>query len=91
MFASSRYFADPDFVDVPVEGLLDKAYAAERRKLIDMKRAAEKVDAGTPKEHGSRFTGDTIYLTVADGDGMMVSLIQSNFHGGERDAGGGGG
>lgn len=66
---------------MPVEGLLSKAYADERRKLIDMKRAADKVDAGTPKEHGSRFTGDTIYLTVADGDGMMVSLIQSNFHG----------
>lgn len=36
---------------------------------------------GTPQEHGSRFTGDTIYLTVADGNGTMVSLIQSNFHG----------
>lgn len=42
-----RYFADPDFVNVPVEGLLSKEYATKRRKLIDMKRAAEKVDAGT--------------------------------------------
>jgi hypothetical protein len=46
-----------------------------------MSAAAETVDAGTPVEHDAPFTGDTIYLTTADGDGNMVSLIQSNYMG----------
>jgi gamma-glutamyltranspeptidase/glutathione hydrolase len=71
----ARYYADPAFAKVPVKQLVDEGYAAERRKLIDMKRAARRYDAGTLKE------GDTIYMTVADGDGMMVSLIQSNYRG----------
>jgi gamma-glutamyltranspeptidase/glutathione hydrolase len=73
----ARFYADPDFYAAPVEGLLSKAYAAERRKLIDMSKAREAVEHGDPKLEG----GDTIYLTVADGEGMMVSLIQSNFAG----------
>eukprot|EP00730_Choanoeca_flexa_P019711 TRINITY_DN9637_c0_g2_i2.p1 TRINITY_DN9637_c0_g2~~TRINITY_DN9637_c0_g2_i2.p1 ORF type:complete len:629 (+),score=142.66 TRINITY_DN9637_c0_g2_i2:9-1895(+) len=77
----ARYFADPDFVKVPVEGLLSKDYAAQRRSMINMSHAAQRVDAGTPNEHASKFTGDTIYLTVADDEGNMVSLIQSNYHG----------
>eukprot|EP00039_Didymoeca_costata_P010641 m.143992 g.143992 ORF g.143992 m.143992 type:complete len:670 (-) comp14907_c0_seq4:98-2107(-) len=77
----AKYYADPDFVHVPVEGLLSKEYANERRKLINMSRAANQVDAGSPSEHSKMFTGDTIYLTVADSNGTMVSLIQSNYMG----------
>jgi gamma-glutamyltranspeptidase/glutathione hydrolase len=68
-----RYIADPDFAPVPTEGLLSKAYAAQRRKLIT-DRALEP----TPGEPPS---GGTVYLCTADGDGMMVSFIQSNYMG----------
>lgn len=71
----AEYFADPAFADIPVERLIDKAYAAERRALIDPERAAQRVDAGALE------AGDTIYLATADADGMMVSLIQSNYRG----------
>jgi gamma-glutamyltranspeptidase/glutathione hydrolase len=77
----AKYYADPDFVKVPVEGLISKAYANERRKLINMSAAANVVDAGTPAKHAEMMTGDTIYLTTADSNGMMVSLIQSNYEG----------
>jgi gamma-glutamyltranspeptidase/glutathione hydrolase len=73
----ARFYADPDFFDVPLDGLLSKEYAAERRALIDMDHAQMEVDHGDPRLQ----EGDTIYLTVADKDGMMVSLIQSNFLG----------
>ena len=56
---------------------MNKNYASERRKLINMDRAAVTVDAGNP----NLKEGDTIYLTVADGEGNMVSLIQSNYRG----------
>ncbi len=73
----ARYYTDPAFYDVPVDGLLSESYAAARRGLIDMDRAGGAVEAGAAAiEHG-----DTIYLTVADRDGNMVSLIQSNFSG----------
>ena len=73
----ARFFADPDFVKIPVAGLLSKNYAAERRALIDLKKAAKSVDAGHPPLE----QGDTIYLTVADADRNLVSLIQSNYRG----------
>ena len=41
---AAAFYADPSFVDVPVEGLLSKAYAADRRKLINMTMAALKVE-----------------------------------------------
>jgi gamma-glutamyltranspeptidase/glutathione hydrolase len=69
-------YADPDFVKTPVAKLLSKSYAAERAKLIDPDQAMKAADAGAKLQHG-----DTIYLTVADGNGMMVSLIQSNYRG----------
>ena len=73
----ARYYTDPQFEDVPVDWLLSADYAAQRRGLIDMRRAADAVEAGAaPIEHG-----DTIYLAVADREGNMVSLIQSNFSG----------
>ena len=71
----AKYFADPDFVKVPVKELLSDAYAKQRRALIKMDRANPNVGPGEPK----LSSGDTTYLTVADKDGMMVSLIQSNY------------
>jgi len=73
----AKHYADPAFGSVPVEGLLRKDYAAERRKLIRMDQAAKTQDAGEP----ALRAGDTIYLATADADGMMVSLIQSNYRG----------
>lgn len=70
----ARYYADPDFSKIPLSWLLSKDYAAQRRKLIDQNRANERIDAG---EQALR-SGDTVYLTVADEAGNMVSLIQSN-------------
>ena len=73
----AKWYADPAFVRVPMKELLSDSYAAERRKLIDLTRANPNVGPGEPKLHD----GDTIYLTTADKDGMMVSLIQSNYRG----------
>ncbi|HEX5756715.1 MAG TPA: gamma-glutamyltransferase [Arenimonas sp.] len=72
----ARWYADPAFHPAPVQQLISKPYADERRKLIDPERAAKSVDAG-----GALNQGDTIYLTTADSEGMMVSLIQSNYRG----------
>ncbi|KFN50690.1 gamma-glutamyltransferase [Arenimonas composti] len=80
----ARWYADPAFHDTARDGdhaalvarLISPEYAAERRALIDPERAARAVDAGPGLQQG-----DTIYLTVADADGMMVSLIQSNYRG----------
>ena len=71
----AKYYADMNFADVPVKQLISKEYAAERRKLIDAQKAARAYDAGQLE------TGETIYLTVADKDGNMVSFIQSNYRG----------
>jgi gamma-glutamyltranspeptidase/glutathione hydrolase len=73
----ARFYADPDFVSIPLERLLSKGYAGERRALIDMSHAATNYPPG--EMPGAR--SDTVYLTVADADGMMVSLIQSNYRG----------
>lgn len=73
----AKFYADPDFNEIPVEALISKAYAAKRRALLDPKRAARELDPGDPRLQ----EGDTIYLTVADKDRNMVSLIQSNFRG----------
>jgi gamma-glutamyltranspeptidase/glutathione hydrolase len=69
----ARFYAEPAAMTVTPAQLLSKAYAAERRKLIDMQHAATQVMPGDP----SSLRGDTIYMTVADPDGNMVSLIQS--------------
>ena len=74
----ARFYADPDFNDIPVSELLAKDYANERGKLLDMKKAADEYPHGDP--HALR-DGDTIYLATADVDGNMVSLIQSNYRG----------
>jgi gamma-glutamyltranspeptidase/glutathione hydrolase len=71
----AQYYADPAFSDIPLEQLLSKEYAAERRALIDPKRSARRYNPG------KLDPGNTIYLTVADAAGNMVSLIQSNYRG----------
>jgi gamma-glutamyltranspeptidase/glutathione hydrolase len=74
----ARFYADPDFSDIPIQQLLSSEYAAERGKLLDMKKAAKEYPYGDP---AALRQGDTIYLTTADADGNMVSLIQSNYRG----------
>ena len=73
----AKFYADPDFAKIPLAGLLSEEYAAERRKLINPDRAARQVAPGNPVLKD----GDTIYLTTADDEGNMVSLIQSNYRG----------
>jgi gamma-glutamyltranspeptidase/glutathione hydrolase len=73
----AKYYVDMEFADVPVDWLVSKEYAAERRKLISPDKASLSLPAGDAK----LAEGDTIYLTVADSDGNMVSLIQSNYRG----------
>ena len=71
----AKYYADMDFAKVPVQKLISKGYADERRKLINPRKAAKRITESRLRD------GDTIYLTVADGDGNMISLIQSNYRG----------
>lgn len=73
----AKYYADTDFVDVPVARLISKDYANDRRKLISPRRSSSALPAGDAKLED----GDTVYLTVADKNGNMVSLIQSNYQG----------
>jgi len=70
-----RYVADQRFSRVAVRGMLDKSYASSRARLIDTAKANCAPEAGNPPTAGD----DTIYLSVVDKDGNMVSLIQSNY------------
>jgi gamma-glutamyltranspeptidase/glutathione hydrolase len=76
-FADARwYVADPQFFDVPLNGLLSKDYAAERRKLINPQQAAPVTRHSTP------FTSSgTVYFCVVDGQGNACSFINSNYMG----------
>jgi gamma-glutamyltranspeptidase/glutathione hydrolase len=71
-----RYFADPDFAKIPTEWLISKDYAAERAKLI---KPDAILNPAFPGQAPSK--GDTTYFCTSDRDGMMVSIIQSNFRG----------
>jgi gamma-glutamyltranspeptidase/glutathione hydrolase len=71
----AKFYADPHFANVPVKQLISKAYAKERLKLFNPNRAARYYPAGQPEK------GNTIYMTVADQYGNMISLIQSNYRG----------
>ena len=71
----AKYYADPNFSNIPVKELISKSYSKERAKLINMKKAA------LADEPGILESGDTIYLTAADKYGNMISLIQSNYRG----------
>ena len=70
----AKYYADMDFSKVPVETLISKAYATERRALLNENRAGQYTA-------GEISAGETVYLCTADKDGNMVSLIQSNYRG----------
>ncbi len=72
----ARYYADPQFSNVPVEWLISKEYAKQRAALIDRNTARSNVGPGDPP-----LDSDTIYLTAADRDGNMISLIQSLYNG----------
>ena len=72
----AKMYVDPDFANIPMARLLSKAYAKERSELIG-KTAMKEASAGARILQD----GDTIYLTTADSDGNMVSLIQSNYRG----------
>ena len=72
-----RFIGDPRFGQIPVAGMLSKDYARDRAKLIDAAQAREEAEAGRPPAPGS----DTTYLCAVDGEGNMVSLIQSNYDG----------
>ena len=72
---AAAFIADPRATDVPVEGLMQDTYTRDRRKLIDPELAKLPI-AGRPSGNG-----ETVYLTVADEDGNMVSWIQSLYMG----------
>ena len=72
----AKYYADPEFNKIPVTTLISKDYAQKRSGLLNLDRAANTYPAGKLLEEG-----DTIYLTTADKEGNMVSLIQSNYRG----------
>ncbi len=73
----AEFYSDPAFNDLPINELISKEYANKRRKLLDPMRAQKNIPAGNPRLQN----GDTIYLTVADKDRNMISLIQSNYMG----------
>ena len=71
----AKFYADPNFSKIPLRTLLSKKYSNDRSKLISPDKAALSYAAGNLEY------GDTIYLTVADKYGNMISLIQSNYRG----------
>ncbi|RKD99993.1 gamma-glutamyltransferase [Marinifilum flexuosum] len=71
----AKFYTDPDFSEIPIKELISNEYALERKELIDPNKAAREYPAGELEQ------GNTIYLTVADKEGNMVSLIQSNYRG----------
>jgi gamma-glutamyltranspeptidase/glutathione hydrolase len=73
----ARFYGDPRFASVPIARLLDKAYARRQSRRITMDRAARTLEPSNPHLRD----GDTTFLATADGDGMMVALIQSNYTG----------
>ncbi len=72
----AQYYADMDFASVPLDWLISKEYAKERAALIDPQMARQELRFGDPP-----LDSDTIYMTAADKDGNMISLIQSTYYG----------
>jgi gamma-glutamyltranspeptidase/glutathione hydrolase len=73
----ARFYADPRFSPCDYAALLSPAYARQRLELFDRERASRSLPSGDPR----LAKGDTVYLTVVDGDFNAVSLIQSNYVG----------
>jgi gamma-glutamyltranspeptidase/glutathione hydrolase len=72
----AQFYGDPAFTHFDVRRLLTDEYTAQRRSMIQADRAMP------PPPHAEmRIDGDTTYFAVADADGMMVSIIQSNYRG----------
>ena len=71
----AKLYADPDFNNIPVDELISKDYGKKRASLINPGKAAQSYPSGIPE------SPNTIYLTTADKEGNMVSLIQSNYRG----------
>lgn len=71
-----RWVCDPRIVPIPLAELISAAYAAERRKQIDLQHAAREVSFGNP-----RVGSDTVYLSVLDGEGNACSFINSLYMG----------
>ncbi len=71
----ARFYADPRFARVPVQALISDAYTGQRLQRLDPARAARTQPPGAPE------SPDTVYMTVVDGEGNAVSLIQSNYYG----------
>ena len=76
----ARYYADPVFADVPLDGLISPAYAARRRSQIVRSGAFVRVPAGDPRFEPPPGNGDTVYLTVVDEERNAVSFIQSIYN-----------
>jgi len=81
----SKWYADPRFYQSPAKGLLSQAYADQRRKLIDLQHANPDIAPGNPLPYQTGIypsgSGDTTDFEAADGNGMMVSMIESNYAG----------
>jgi gamma-glutamyltranspeptidase/glutathione hydrolase len=81
----SKWYADPRFYNAPVKGLLSQGYADQRRKLIDLEHANPEITPGNPLPYQTGVypsgSGDTTDFETADADGMMVSMIESNYAG----------
>ncbi len=77
----ARFYADPAFSPAPLEWLLSDSYGRERFALIDPRKAMATPSPGTPPAGALDKASDTTYFTVADKDGMMISIIQSNYRG----------
>jgi gamma-glutamyltranspeptidase/glutathione hydrolase len=82
-----EWLTDPAFIDIPLERLLSKDYASERRALIDPQLALIAEEVGPGVRYGSGFehrhpspSGDTVYFCTADADGLVVSIIMSIYH-----------
>ena len=76
-----RYVGDPRFSDVPVKEMISKQLGIDRAKLIDEERASCNVVPSQLMSTAKKPGADTIYLSVVDRQGNMVSFIQSNFSG----------
>ncbi|MEX2573010.1 MAG: gamma-glutamyltransferase [Balneolaceae bacterium] len=78
------WLADPDFADIPIQKLISKEYARERRSNIDPASSMEmgKIEPGISMEttQQSPGGGDTCYFSIVDERGLTVSVIQSIFH-----------